>query len=118
MTEPLCGEHVDSPRVLRCGGGYSILFRPPFRASRHGGRRCSRVAPDLSFYCRDDILTLARRLTEAGHLIVLNFQRGMTPADMHVDVAPFHYGRSLLAHHRSHVITSIGLVIQKNGLAP
>jgi len=75
-------------------------------------------SPDLSFYCRNDILALAQRLTEAGHLIVLNFQRGTTPADMHVDVPPYHYGRTLLAHQLSHVITSIGLVIQKDGLAP
>ena len=54
-------------------------------------------SPDLSFYCREDILALAQRLTELGHLIVLNFQRGTTPPDMHVDVAPFHYGRSARA---------------------
>jgi len=29
--------------VLRCGGGYSILFRPPFPRVRHGRRRCSRL---------------------------------------------------------------------------
>lgn len=74
-------------------------------------------SPDLSFYCRDDIVGLAQRLTEAGHLIILNFQRGTTPADMHVDTPPFHYGMTLLAHHQSHVITSIGLIIQKDGLA-
>jgi len=68
-------------------------------------------------YCREDILALAQPLTEAGHLIVLNFQRGTTPPDMHVDVAPFH-SAGLLAHQLSHVVTSIGLVIQKNGLAP
>ncbi len=74
-------------------------------------------APGLSFYCRNDVMALAERLTAAGHLIVLNFERGTTPADLHVDTPPYHYGMTLLAHHQSHVITSIGLVIQKDGLA-
>lgn len=68
---------------------------------------------ELSFYCRADIEGLAERLIEQGHQIVLNFTRGDTPADHHVDVAPFHGGRTLLAHFETHVITSIGLIIQK-----
>lgn len=70
--------------------------------------------PELSFYCKKDILALAQRLTARGHQIVLNFDRGTTPADTHVDTPPFHYGMTLLAHFKSHVITSIGLIIQKS----
>ncbi len=72
--------------------------------------------PDLSFYCRQDIEALAMRLLNAGHLIVLNFDRGDTPADMHVDVAPYHSGQTLAAHFQTHVITSIGLIIQKDAM--
>lgn len=69
--------------------------------------------PDLSFYCRQDIERLAERLMDAGHMIVLNFQRGDTVADLHVDTPPYHYGRTLCAHFSNHVISSIGLIIQK-----
>jgi len=69
--------------------------------------------PDLSFYCRADIEALAERLTAAGHQIVLNFNRGSTVADTHVDTPPFHGGRTLLAHFDAHIITSIGLIVQK-----
>lgn len=71
--------------------------------------------PELSFYSRKDIETLAKRLLEAGHLIVLNFRRGNTVADNHVDTPPFNPGRTLCAHFSNHVITSIGLIIQKGG---
>jgi hypothetical protein len=69
--------------------------------------------PEMSFYCMADILELASRLTEAGHLIVLNFTRGSTVADTHVDIPPYHSGMTLAAHHKYHVITSIGLIIQR-----
>lgn len=69
--------------------------------------------PTLSFYCRSDIELLAERLITAGHMIVLNFERGTTVADTHVDMPPYHYGHTLCAHFSSHVITSIGLIIQK-----
>jgi hypothetical protein len=70
--------------------------------------------PNLSFYCRRDIERLAERLIKAGHMIVLNFERGATVADTHVDTPPYNYGRTLCAHFSSHVITSIGLIIQKD----
>lgn len=70
--------------------------------------------PDLSFYCRKDIEAMAMRLLAAGHMIVLNFDRGDTLADSHVDVAPYNSGRTLNAHFLTHVITSIGLIIQKD----
>ena len=78
----------------------------------------SHDSPDLSFYCKQDIEELAKRLIEKGHKIVLNFKRGDTPADTHVDTPDpktrnFHYGRTLLAHMNNHVITSLGLIIQK-----
>lgn len=68
---------------------------------------------ELSFYCRSDIEALAERLLGSGHMIVLNFERGTTVADLHVDTPPYHQGMTLCAHFRSHVITSIGLIIQK-----
>lgn len=76
----------------------------------------SQDLPDLSFYCRKDIEGLAMRLIDAGHAIVLNFDRGTTVADTHVDLPPYHHGRTLAAHHDAHIITSIGLIIQKDGL--
>lgn len=69
--------------------------------------------PDLSFYCRADIEGLATRLLAAGHMIVLNFDRGTTLADTHVDTPPYHGGRTLTAHFDSHIISSIGLIIQR-----
>jgi len=72
-------------------------------------------SPSISFYCRRDIEALAERLIEAGHMIVLNFDRGTTLADTHVDVSPYHHGRTLAAHHHTHVITSIALIIQHGG---
>lgn len=74
-------------------------------------------SPTLSFYCRRDIEQLAGRLINAGHLIILNFERGRTVADMHVDTPPYHYGRTLCAHFSGHIISSIGLIIQKNPLS-
>jgi hypothetical protein len=69
--------------------------------------------PGESFYCQKDIEDLAFRLTQAGHSIVLNFRRGNTIADTHVDIPPYHEGMTLAAQHYDHVITSIGLIIQK-----
>jgi hypothetical protein len=69
--------------------------------------------PNLSFYCRRDIEDLANRLIQSGHQIVLNFRRGDTVADTHVDTPPFTPGMTLTAHLGLHVITSIGLIIQK-----
>lgn len=69
--------------------------------------------PGLSFYCRKDIEALAARLIASGHKIVLNFTRGTTIADTHVDTPPYHADMTLAAHFGSHIITSIGLIIQK-----
>lgn len=71
--------------------------------------------PDLSFYCRKDIESLATKLIDAGHFIALNFNRGNTLADNHVEVAPYGAGQNLNVHFLSHVITPIGLIIQKDG---
>lgn len=72
--------------------------------------------PDLSFYCRKDIENLAMRLLNAGHYLALNFTRGNTLADTHVEVAPYGAGQNLNVHFLSHVITPIGLIIQKDGI--
>lgn len=71
--------------------------------------------PSLSYYCRKDIEDLAARLIADGHKIVLNFTRGNTLADTHVDTPPYTPGMTLTAHFGNHIITSIGLIIQKGG---
>src|SRR5271157_238381 len=69
--------------------------------------------PGLSFYRRQDIQGLAQRLREQGHHIALNFTKGTTVADLHVDQEPYHYPLSINALVGEFVITSIGLIIQK-----
>ena len=99
---------VNAMKCLRPGGiavhttEFTISSKDAFRDS-----------PDLSFYCRADIERLALRLINEGHMIVLNFERGNTMADLHVDTPPYNHGMSLSAHFGSHVVTSIGLIIQK-----
>lgn len=68
---------------------------------------------DLNFFCRKDIELVASNLIKSGHNIILNFKRGNTIADTHVDTPPYHYGMTLTAHFSTHIITSIGLIIQK-----
>ncbi|MBW7852256.1 MAG: class I SAM-dependent methyltransferase [Rhodospirillales bacterium] len=72
-------------------------------------------SPELAFYRRRDIEELAATLIAQGHQIVLNFTRGDSPADLHVDRAPFTYELSITALVCGHVITSLGLIIQKGG---
>lgn len=71
--------------------------------------------PELSFYRRRDIEALASRLQANGHDIVLNFTRGNSPVDNHVDKAPYDYQLTMNALHCNFLITSIGLIIQKMG---
>lgn len=71
--------------------------------------------PDLCFYRRRDIEDLAMRLQTAGHHIVLNFHRGNSPVDCHIDKPPFDYALTMNALHGDFVVTSIGLIIQKKG---
>ena len=76
--------------------------------------KVSHDSPDLSFYCKQDIEELAMRLIAKGHKIVLNFKRRDTLVDTpDPKTRNFHYGRTLLAHMNNHVITSMGLIIQK-----
>lgn len=70
-------------------------------------------SPTISFYRRKDIEALAIELQRLGHRIVLNFDRGKDLADHHVDCAPYNYNLSIAALHGNHIITSIGLIIQK-----
>lgn len=70
--------------------------------------------PTLSFYRRQDIEALASRLQASGHHIVLNFTRGTSCVDNHVDKAPYDYSLTMNALHWNFIITSIGLIIQKN----
>jgi hypothetical protein len=70
--------------------------------------------PSMSFYRRRDIIALAERLLEKGHQIVLNFTRGDTLADLHVDQDPArNIALSLTVQADIYIITSIGLIIQK-----
>jgi hypothetical protein len=70
--------------------------------------------PNLSFYRRHDIEALAERLTAKGHQIVLNFTRGDTLADLHVNEDPArNWHLSLNAQAGMYVITSIGIIVQK-----
>jgi hypothetical protein len=73
----------------------------------------TRDEPNLSFYRRSDIEPLSQRLRNQGHHIALNFTKGTTVADLHVDQEPFHYSLSINALVGEFVITSIGLIIQK-----
>lgn len=97
---------------LKClkSGGYAIHTTEFTITSKTKGFD----SPDLNFYCQNDIENLALELIECGHRIVLNFNRGDTVADLHVDTPPFHHGMTLTAHFGNHVITSIGLIIQKS----
>jgi hypothetical protein len=56
---------------------------------------------------------LGHRLREQGHHITLNFTKGTTVADLHVDREPYHYPLTINALVGEFVITSIGLIIQK-----
>jgi hypothetical protein len=71
--------------------------------------------PDMSFYRRSDIVSLAGRLLAEGHAIVLNFTRGAGPIDSHVDKPPYDYQLTMNALVAGYLITSIGLIIQKGG---
>jgi SAM-dependent methyltransferase len=97
--------------AMRClkPGGIAVHTTEFTLSSEHVGLD----SKSLSFYCRMDIERLAEKLLEKGDMMVLNFDRGNTVADNHVDTPPYNYGRTLCAHHSNHVISSIGLVIQK-----
>jgi hypothetical protein len=63
-------------------------------------------------YRRRDLVELADRLTEDGYRISLDLREGDTPADQHVDVAPFSdtHLRTVLG---AFVTTSVALIIEK-----
>ena len=67
----------------------------------------------ICFFRRADIEHIAARLVREGHQVVLNFTRGTSPADQHVDKPPYNYDLSLTTLHAGFIITSIGLIIQK-----
>ena len=73
-------------------------------------------SPNMSFYRRSDIEALAQRLRTQGHQITLNFTKGATVADFHIDREPFNYPLSINALVGDFVITSIGLIIQKGNM--
>ena len=65
-------------------------------------------------YRKKDIIGLAKRLTENGHKIVLNFVHGKDEMNQHYDVPPYfqdEYHLKLLLD--KYIITSIGLIIHK-----
>jgi len=63
-------------------------------------------------YRRRDVEELAARLRKLGHRIELDLTPGTTPADLHVDVAPF-TDTHLRTRLGDYVTTSLALVIER-----
>jgi Methyltransferase domain len=71
--------------------------------------------PNLSFYRRKDIEALAEQLLAKGHQIVLNFTRGDTLADLHINEDPArNWHLSLNVQAGMYVVTSIGIIVRKH----
>ncbi len=69
---------------------------------------------NLSFFRKQDIELLIQRLNRAGHAVApVNFYPGETEVDTHVDLPPYSLPHLKLAT-LNYVITSIGIIIQKN----
>jgi Methyltransferase domain len=62
-------------------------------------------------YRQRDIEALAADLRSHGHLVELDFNRGVLPADYHVDVPPYTHDPHLKLHLMGYTTTSIGLVV-------
>jgi 2-polyprenyl-3-methyl-5-hydroxy-6-metoxy-1,4-benzoquinol methylase len=64
---------------------------------------------------KGDFMALARRLTAAGHQVVLNFELGSQPLDHHVDLPPYHWEEHLKLQIERWVTTSFGVIVRKGG---
>lgn len=60
-----------------------------------------------------DFMALARRLRRQGHDIVLNFDTGDQPLDLHIDVPPYSQDNHLKLQIAKWVTTSYGLIVKK-----
>lgn len=61
-----------------------------------------------------DLIKLAKRLRRRGHEIVLNFNTGDQPLDLHIDVPPYSQSNHLKLQIAQWVTTSFGITIQKS----
>jgi 2-polyprenyl-3-methyl-5-hydroxy-6-metoxy-1,4-benzoquinol methylase len=62
-----------------------------------------------------DFIALAERLHRRGHDIVLNFDTGDQPLDLHIDVPPYSQNDHLKLQIAQWVTTSYGLIVRKRG---
>lgn len=62
-----------------------------------------------------DLTKLARRLRRRGHDIVLNFNTGDQPLDLHIDVPPYSQSNHLKLRIAQWVTTSFGIIVKKAG---
>lgn len=60
-----------------------------------------------------DLIALARRLRRRGHEIVLNFDTGDQPLDLHIDVPPYAQDNHLKLQIAQWVTTSFGVIVRK-----
>lgn len=60
-----------------------------------------------------DFVALARRLRRRGHDIVLNFDTGDLPLDLHIDLPPYAQDNHLKLQIAQWVTTSFGLIVRK-----
>lgn len=60
-----------------------------------------------------DFMALARRLRRRGHEIVLNFDTGDQPLDLHIDMPPYRQDNHLKLQIAQWVTTSFGLIVKK-----
>lgn len=60
-----------------------------------------------------DLIKLAKRLRRRGHEIVLNFNTGDQPLDLHIDVPPYSQSNHLKLQIAQWVTTSFGIIVHK-----
>lgn len=60
-----------------------------------------------------DFIALAKRLTDAGHEVLLNFELGNQPLDLHVDIPPYSNDQHLKLQIAKWISTSFGIVVRK-----
>jgi SAM-dependent methyltransferase len=73
-------------------------------------------SPELSLYRKRDILALADALAGVGcRLVPCNFETGDQPEDIHIDLPPYSRSPHLKLKIADYVITSLGMIIEKDG---
>ena len=91
-------------------GGYAI-HTTEFNLSSDNETLCD---GGTVLYRKRDILKLAKLLRMAGHQVCLNFTTGDDPVDKIIDVPPYKQDNHLKLQIDRFVVTSLGLIIQKN----